>query len=240
MHDVVNGRLLTADAATSTPADALNRAALLAIYGAVLLAPLLLIVRVAKPGAHDMLVVFADALGFAAMSLVSLQVFSSGRWAATTRPFGLRRVLSLHRRREWPRSSSSWPTSRSCSPTTPRGWRCSTCPPRPAARGQESRPPGPARPRRDVGVASARAIALRAVARSAPGANGDRHRRRIRPHHVGQFLLLGGHRALERARTGPRRSSSAVLVARGRAVRERRASLPRPGGPTRTRRRRHP
>lgn len=41
--------------------------------------------------------VFADALGFAAMSLLSLQVFSSGRWAATTRPFGLRRVLSLHR-----------------------------------------------------------------------------------------------------------------------------------------------
>jgi predicted ferric reductase len=36
-------------------------------------------------------------LGFAAMSLLSLQVFSSGRWAATTRPFGLRRVLSFHR-----------------------------------------------------------------------------------------------------------------------------------------------
>ena len=97
MHEVVNTRLSAADATTNTPAGALNRAALLAIYGAVLLTPLLLIVRVAKPGAHDVLVVFADALGFAAMSLLSLQVFSSGRWAATTRPFGLRRVLSLHR-----------------------------------------------------------------------------------------------------------------------------------------------
>jgi predicted ferric reductase len=97
MQEVVNARPLMADATISSRVRALNQAALLAIYAAVLLAPLLLIVRVAKPGAHDVLVVFADALGFAAMSLLSLQVFSSGRWAATTRPFGLRRVLSLHR-----------------------------------------------------------------------------------------------------------------------------------------------
>jgi predicted ferric reductase len=70
---------------------------LLVAYGAVLLAPLLLTVGVVKPGAHGRVVVFADALGFAAVSLLALQVFSSGRWAATTRHFGLRAVLSLHR-----------------------------------------------------------------------------------------------------------------------------------------------
>ncbi|HEV7750876.1 MAG TPA: ferric reductase-like transmembrane domain-containing protein [Baekduia sp.] len=74
-----------------------TRLALIAAYGAVLLAPVLLTAGVVKPGAHGRVVVFADALGFAAMSLLALQVFSSGRWAATTRHFGLRAVLSLHR-----------------------------------------------------------------------------------------------------------------------------------------------
>jgi predicted ferric reductase len=75
----------------------ITRLLLGAVYGAVLLAPLVLIAGMAKPGAQGRLVVFADALGFAALSLLALQITVSGRWAATTRWFGLRSVLSLHR-----------------------------------------------------------------------------------------------------------------------------------------------
>ena len=42
-------------------------------------------VGVHKPGAQGRLVVFADALGFAGISLITLQVLTSGRWAITTR-----------------------------------------------------------------------------------------------------------------------------------------------------------
>ena len=73
------------------------RALLGALYGLVLLAPLALMTGVTKAGAHGRIVVFADALGFAALSLLALQILSSGRWTATTRSFGLRPVLSLHR-----------------------------------------------------------------------------------------------------------------------------------------------
>jgi predicted ferric reductase len=66
-------------------------------YSAILLFPLALMVGVVKPGAQGREVIFADALGFAALSLLSLQVFVSGRWATTTRAFGLRAVLALHR-----------------------------------------------------------------------------------------------------------------------------------------------
>jgi hypothetical protein len=48
-------------------------------------------------GADGRLVVFADALGFAALSLLVLQMVVSGRWPATTRSFGLGSVLSVHR-----------------------------------------------------------------------------------------------------------------------------------------------
>jgi 3-phenylpropionate/trans-cinnamate dioxygenase ferredoxin reductase subunit len=51
-----------------------------------------------KPGAQGVLVVFADILGFAALSLLALQIVVSGRWVATTRSFGLRSVLGLHRK----------------------------------------------------------------------------------------------------------------------------------------------
>jgi predicted ferric reductase len=78
-----------------TPAMA--RRLLLAGYGVVALAPLALIFGVAKPGTQGRLVIFADALGFAALSLIALQLFVSGRWAATTKAFGLRSVLALHR-----------------------------------------------------------------------------------------------------------------------------------------------
>jgi predicted ferric reductase len=74
-----------------------GRAALLMAYAAVLVVPILLTAGVVKPGARGTAVVFADALGFAALSLMALQVFSSGRWATTTRQFGLRAVLALHR-----------------------------------------------------------------------------------------------------------------------------------------------
>src|SRR4051794_30444677 len=50
-----------------------------------------------KPGAAGALVVFSDGLGFAALSLLALQVAVSGRCARTTHAFGLRGVLSLHR-----------------------------------------------------------------------------------------------------------------------------------------------
>src|SRR4051794_25503502 len=74
-----------------------RRTLLVALYAVVLLAPFALLEGVMKPGAQGRLVVFADALGFAGLSLLSLQVIVSGRWAATTRSFGLRPVLSLHR-----------------------------------------------------------------------------------------------------------------------------------------------
>jgi predicted ferric reductase len=74
-----------------------GRLALLAAYALVLVVPLALISGVTKPGAQGRLVVFADALGFAGLSLIALQVIGSGRWAATTRSFGLRAVLALHR-----------------------------------------------------------------------------------------------------------------------------------------------
>jgi predicted ferric reductase len=76
---------------------AVERRLLVAVYGVVLLAPLILISGVMKAGAHGSLVVFSDALGFVALSLLVLQVVVSGRWAGTTRSFGLRPVLSLHR-----------------------------------------------------------------------------------------------------------------------------------------------
>ncbi len=70
---------------------------LLGGYGIVALGPLALIYGAVKPGTQGNLVVFADALGFGALSLLALQVLCSGRWAPTTRAFGLRWVLSLHR-----------------------------------------------------------------------------------------------------------------------------------------------
>src|SRR4051812_39204872 len=73
------------------------RSVLLAGYGLVALVPLALIFGAVKPGAQGRLVVFADALGFDALSLLALQVFVSGRWARTTKSFGLRAVLGLHR-----------------------------------------------------------------------------------------------------------------------------------------------
>ena len=74
-----------------------RRALLLAGYTVVLLVPLALLFGVVNPGAQGRLVIFADALGFAALSLIALQLAVSGRWAVTTRAFGLRSVLSLHR-----------------------------------------------------------------------------------------------------------------------------------------------
>src|SRR4051812_33914155 len=74
-----------------------RRALFIVAYVAVLLVPLALITGVMKPGAQGRLVVFADALGFAALSALGLQLVISGRWATTTRSFGLRSVLALHR-----------------------------------------------------------------------------------------------------------------------------------------------
>jgi predicted ferric reductase len=74
-----------------------SRWPLAVLYGAVVAVPLGLMAGVVKAGAHGRLVVFADALGFAALSLLALQVIVSGRWSSTTRSFGLRPVLALHR-----------------------------------------------------------------------------------------------------------------------------------------------
>ncbi len=74
-----------------------ERLTLVAMYGAVLLAPLTLMAHVMKAGAQGAAVVVSDALGFVALSLLALQVLVSGRWAGTTRSFGLRPVLSIHR-----------------------------------------------------------------------------------------------------------------------------------------------
>jgi predicted ferric reductase len=79
-------------------ARSLRRLLLLAAYGAVLLGPLALIAGVVKAGAQGRLVVLADALGFVGLSLLALQIVVSGRWAAATRSFGLRSVLSLDRK----------------------------------------------------------------------------------------------------------------------------------------------
>src|SRR4051812_36962719 len=73
------------------------RLALIAGYAAVLFVPLALMTGVMKAGDQARLVVFADGLGFAALSALALQILVSGRWATTTRSFGLRSVLSLHR-----------------------------------------------------------------------------------------------------------------------------------------------
>lgn len=67
------------------------------LYALVLIAPLAMISHVVKAGAQGSVVVFSDAVGFGALSLLALQVIVSGRWAATTRAFGLNPVLSLHR-----------------------------------------------------------------------------------------------------------------------------------------------
>jgi predicted ferric reductase len=77
---------------------AVQQLLLLAGYCLVLLAPLALISGVMKPGAQGALVVFSDALGFVALSLLALQLVVSGRWATTTRAFGLRSILTLHRK----------------------------------------------------------------------------------------------------------------------------------------------
>ncbi len=74
-----------------------DRVVLVAAYAVVLLAPIALIAGVVKAGPRGLLVVFADALGFAALSLLALQVVVSGRSSTTTRAFGLRPVLALHR-----------------------------------------------------------------------------------------------------------------------------------------------
>jgi predicted ferric reductase len=79
-------------------ARAIQRRLLLAAYGVVLLGPLALIAGVVKAGAQGRLVVLADVLGFAGLSLLTLQIVVSGRWATTTRSFGLGSVLSLHRK----------------------------------------------------------------------------------------------------------------------------------------------
>jgi predicted ferric reductase len=90
---------LTAGGSGSGPATlAIERLLLAAVYGSVLCAPLAVIAGVAKPGAQGPLVVLADLLGFVALSLLALQLIVSGRWAGTTRSFGLRPVLSLHRK----------------------------------------------------------------------------------------------------------------------------------------------
>ena len=69
----------------------------LATYVIVVLAPLALLAVAVKPGAQGVVVVFAAALGFAALSLLVLQALVSGRWAPITAAFGLRSVLSFHR-----------------------------------------------------------------------------------------------------------------------------------------------
>jgi predicted ferric reductase len=66
-------------------------------YAMVVLAPLAIVAVAVKPGAQGAVVVFAACLGFAALSLLVLQVVASGRWGAITSAFGLRPVLSLHR-----------------------------------------------------------------------------------------------------------------------------------------------
>ncbi|MEA2479792.1 MAG: hypothetical protein QOJ07_1714 [Thermoleophilaceae bacterium] len=89
-----------ADPASRPPgtSPAAARTLLAVAYGAVLVAPLALMSGVMKAGAQGPLVVFSDGLGFAGLSSLVLQILVSGRWSATTRAFGLRPVLSLHRK----------------------------------------------------------------------------------------------------------------------------------------------
>jgi predicted ferric reductase len=103
-----------------------------------------MIAGVMKPGTQGRLVVFADALGFAALSALALQIVISGRWAATTRWFGLRSVLSLHRQAGVavlalvvlhvgvlvvadPSASRCWTRSRRHPARGPACWSCSVC-----------------------------------------------------------------------------------------------------------------
>jgi 3-phenylpropionate/trans-cinnamate dioxygenase ferredoxin reductase subunit len=73
-------------------------------YALVVVGPLALMAGVVKAGAQGRLVMFADALGFAGLSLLALQIVVSGRWAAATRVFGLRSVLGLDLRTAPPRA----------------------------------------------------------------------------------------------------------------------------------------
>lgn len=82
---------------TAGAARALGRPLLFALYGLVLVAPLVLLAGVSKAGDQSRVVIFADALGFTALSLLALQIVTSGRFASTTGHFGLRPVLALHR-----------------------------------------------------------------------------------------------------------------------------------------------
>ncbi len=79
-------------------ARAVRRLLMLDAYALVVVGPLALMAGVVKAGAQGRLVIFADALGFAGLSLLALQIVVSGRWAAATRVFGLRSVLGLHRK----------------------------------------------------------------------------------------------------------------------------------------------
>ncbi|MFL5846346.1 MAG: ferric reductase-like transmembrane domain-containing protein [Solirubrobacteraceae bacterium] len=84
-------------AAAPAGGGSLGRTLLLGLYAVVILAPLALTIGTVKPGAQGRIVVFADAIGFVALSMIALQVIASGRWATTTLHFGLRRILALHR-----------------------------------------------------------------------------------------------------------------------------------------------
>ena len=70
----------------------------LAGYIMLVLAPLALIAVAIKPGAQGAGVIAAAGLGFVGLSILVLQAVVSGRWASITAVFGLRSVLSLHRR----------------------------------------------------------------------------------------------------------------------------------------------
>jgi predicted ferric reductase len=87
----------TVEPAARSGDRAAQRVWLALLYGAVVVAPLALIAGAMGARVPGRLVVFSDALGFAALSLLVLQVAVSGRSAATTSSFGLRSVLSLHR-----------------------------------------------------------------------------------------------------------------------------------------------
>src|SRR4051812_31585929 len=65
-----------AETAADAQAIAGKRVALALLYAGVLVTPLLLIAGVPKPGAQGKLVIFGDALGFAALSLIVLQVLA--------------------------------------------------------------------------------------------------------------------------------------------------------------------
>jgi hypothetical protein len=203
-----------------------ERVLLVAVYGFVLLAPLTLIASVMKAGAQGPLVVLADALGFGAPSLLALQVVVSGRWAATTRSFGLRRVLSLHRQAgkallvvvvlhvvvllldDPARLALLDPP---------------TAPPRAC---WSARAAGSGGPGRHLRLAAAAAPELRALARGATGVHRAGDRRRVRPRGLGRRLHIRARRALERPDPRARCGHVAVLDAGGPTVRDRLAALP--------------